>query len=83
MKAILEFDLNEEREDFDIASNAGKLVAALYEIKNFLRANRKYGPSTKKLGDLQKLNEEMWQEIVEEIEIEICNLMQGVPDGLI
>ena len=83
MKAILEFELPEEREEFEVATNAGKLVAALCEIKNFLRTNRKYGPSNHKLGELSKINADLWQEIVEEIEAGICECMREVPDGII
>jgi hypothetical protein len=43
MKATLEFNLPEEREEFEIALRAGKLQAALSEFENFLRAQLKYG----------------------------------------
>lgn len=44
MKAILEFDLPDEKEEFNQAAKAGSLVSALDEIKNSIfRPARKHG----------------------------------------
>jgi hypothetical protein len=45
MKAKLEFDLPEEREEFETAVKAGKVESALLEFANWLRAEYKYGPN--------------------------------------
>jgi len=42
MKATLQFDLPEETEDFDIATNGWKYRSVLCDIDNFLRSKLKY-----------------------------------------
>jgi len=42
MKATLEFELPEEKEDFEMASNAYKYRMALTDFDNYLRAKLKY-----------------------------------------
>jgi hypothetical protein len=42
MKAILEFNLPEEREEFNHATNAVAYIAALQELDNHLRGRLKY-----------------------------------------
>jgi hypothetical protein len=42
MKAILEFDLPEEQEEFDVANNGWKFKSAIWEIDNKLRSILKY-----------------------------------------
>lgn len=42
MKAILEFDLTEEREDFEQACNGHKYYGVLWEFDQHLRAKIKY-----------------------------------------
>ncbi len=43
MKAVLEFNLDEEKESFEMAVNAGKYYSALIEIRDYLRKLDKYG----------------------------------------
>jgi hypothetical protein len=43
MKAILEFNLPEERDEFNTANKAGSYIAALQEYDNLLRGIVKYG----------------------------------------
>jgi hypothetical protein len=43
MKAILEFLLPEEREDFELHSNAGALHAAIWDYAQWLRGICKHG----------------------------------------
>jgi len=42
MKAILEFNLPEDNQDFQLASNAMKFWSVLYELDQDLRAKTKY-----------------------------------------
>jgi hypothetical protein len=42
MKAILEFNLPEDNQDFQLASNAMKFWSVLYELDRDLRAKTKY-----------------------------------------
>lgn len=42
MKAILEFNLSEERTQFDEAINGFKWASLVYDIDTYLRANTKY-----------------------------------------
>ena len=43
MKAILEFNLPEEEQTFERASNAENYWLALYDIKEYLRGEMKHG----------------------------------------
>jgi hypothetical protein len=42
MKAILEFNLPEDNQDFQLASNAMKFWSVLYELDQDLRSKTKY-----------------------------------------
>lgn len=42
MKAILEFNLPDDQQDFEMASNALKFWSVLYELDQDLRAKTKY-----------------------------------------
>lgn len=42
MKAILEFNLPEDKQDFDFANNGINYYSALYEFDNWLRSEYKY-----------------------------------------
>lgn len=44
MKAILEFNLPDDQQDFQLASNAMKFWSVLYELDQDLRAKTKYAP---------------------------------------
>lgn len=76
MKAILEFDLNEEREEFALCLNGAKLSCAISDISNHIfRPARKHGYDDKTLNDLIEKNEGA-EEIIgllEEKFIEILN----------
>jgi len=45
MKAIIEFNLPEDRDEYDMANNAGKMYMALWDIKQLLRSTLKYNPT--------------------------------------
>ena len=42
MKAILEFDLNEERDQFELTVNANKWYCVAWDIDQYLRSKTKY-----------------------------------------
>jgi hypothetical protein len=44
MKAILEFNLPDDREDFELASNAMKFWSVIYQLDQDLRSKTKYAP---------------------------------------
>jgi hypothetical protein len=57
MKGILEFDLPMEQEEFDAAAGAGKLSAALFDVRQqVFRPARKHGYSR---ADIQQLIEKL------------------------
>lgn len=41
-KVILEFNLPEDREDYEMHYNASKYFCAIHDIKNYLRSLRKH-----------------------------------------
>ena len=45
-KGILEFDLNEELNDFKLATNAKDIMSVLWDVDQELRAKVKYAPDT-------------------------------------
>ena len=42
MKAIIEFELPEDQEEYEKANNANKMYMALWDIKQLLRSKLKY-----------------------------------------
>jgi len=44
MKAIIEFELPEDQEEYQMANNASKIYMALWDIKQLLRSKLKYNP---------------------------------------
>lgn len=44
MKAILEFNLPDDQEEYEYAVNAPKMYLALWEIKQLIRSKLKYNP---------------------------------------
>lgn len=44
MKAILEFNLPDDDQEYDLANNAMRFWSVLWELDNVLRANTKYAP---------------------------------------
>jgi hypothetical protein len=45
-KGILEFDLNEEANDFKLAANAKEIMSVLWEVDQELRSRTKYASDT-------------------------------------
>lgn len=46
MKAILEFNLPEEKEEFELAVNASKWSSVCWELDQYLRSKTKYAPDS-------------------------------------
>lgn len=57
MKAILEFNLPEDKEDFDFATNAVNYYSALCEFDQWLRSEYKYNGNEAMVEVREKLNE--------------------------
>ena len=57
MKAILEFNLPEDKEDFDFANNAVNYYSALCEFDQWLRSEYKYNGNEAMVEVREKLNE--------------------------
>ena len=57
MKAIIEFNLDEERADFDWAINGSKYHSVLWDLDNHLRGLTKYPPDTQSEDTYNALQE--------------------------
>ena len=57
MKAILEFNLPEDKEDFDFATNGINYYSALVEFDQWLRSEYKYNGNEPMFEVRKKLNE--------------------------
>jgi hypothetical protein len=68
MKAILEFNLPEDRDDHELAINAGKYYSIIWDIDQFLRNKTKYAeqgtpePFTRAMYEVR---DELWKLINE------------------
>ena len=63
MKGILEFNLPQEQEEFDAAAGAGKLSAALFDVRQqVFRPARKHGYSR---ADIQQLVEKLDELVIQ------------------
>jgi hypothetical protein len=58
MKAILEFNLPDDQQDFDLAVKASKFWSVLWELDQDLRAKTKYAPD-----DLPEDKYDAYQEV--------------------
>ena len=64
MKAILEFNLPEDQEQYDIANNASRMYLALWDIKQLLRSKLKYNPdglNTEQLTQWEWMQDEFYE----------------------
>ena len=57
MKAILEFNLDEEREEFNMAVNGYKFSLVAYDLDHHLRGLIKYAPDTQSEDTYKALQE--------------------------
>lgn len=46
MKAILKFDLPEERKEFELATNSFKWYSVVWDMDQYLRSQTKYAPDS-------------------------------------
>jgi hypothetical protein len=60
MKAIIEFELPEDIEEYEMANNASKMYMALWDIKQLFRSTLKYNPAG--LNDEQLTQWEIMQD---------------------
>ena len=66
-KGILQFDLPDEQEDFDLAVNAWKYSHVLYEIDQYLRSLVKYEAEGAEVADVAEgIRDRLWQLLNEE-----------------
>ena len=61
MKARLEFDLPEERFDFDLCRKAGELHCNLWDLAQQVRTWRKHGHRFK---DAEELLDALWEDCI-------------------
>ena len=57
MEAILKYNLPEDREDFEMAVNASKISALLFDYDQWLRAQIKYAPDEMSQEKLEAFEE--------------------------
>jgi len=68
-KAILEFNLPEEQDEFETATNAGKYYSILWNLDQYLRNSIKYASDEMPQADIdtfQLVRDELWQLIDEQ-----------------
>lgn len=64
MKTIIEFNLPEEAEEFELAINGSKYAAALHELDNKLRSRIKYAPDDQPddvTNAYQEIRDALWK----------------------
>jgi hypothetical protein len=64
MKAIIEFNLPEDQEEYQMANNASKMYMALWDIKQLFRSTLKYNPtglSCKELEQWEAMRSEFFE----------------------
>jgi len=63
MKAIIEFELPEDRDEYEIANNASKMYLALWDIKQLFRSKLKYnsdGLNAEQLEQWESMQDEFY-----------------------
>ena len=55
MKAILEFNLPDDREEFKHANEGSRYLSLLGEIRDYLREQRKYAEKPATLEEIEKV----------------------------
>ena len=64
MKAILEFELPEDQDQYEIANNASKMYLALWDIKQLFRSKLKYnsdGLNSEQLEQWEIMQDEFFE----------------------
>lgn len=71
MKAVLEFNLPEDQDDFDTAINGWKYRSIIWDINNFLRSKLKYNELSSEQREVyDKIRTELWN-LINEHKIDI------------
>ena len=71
MKGIIEFDLPQEKEEFDMACNAQKYACILHDVDQFLRGKIKYETLDEKTyAAYSDVRSSLWQ-IINQYGVEI------------
>lgn len=61
MKAILEFNLPEEAQEFETATKASQLASTIRDLDNYIRGLRKHGHTLKNVEEaLEQIHMELW-----------------------
>jgi hypothetical protein len=73
MKATLEFNLDEERAEFDFAINGSKYHSVIWDLDNHLRGLTKYAPDTQSEDTYNALQEtrDKLNELIKEYHLEL------------
>lgn len=64
MKAIIQFELPEDQDEYTLATKGNDIWCVLYDFDQHLRAHVKYNPDKldgKTLDLIEKLREELWE----------------------
>jgi len=64
MKAIIEFELPEDQDQYEIANNASKMYLALWDIKQLFRSKLKYnsdGLNSEQLEQWESMQDEFYE----------------------
>jgi hypothetical protein len=54
MKAIIEFELPKDQEEYQMANDASKMYVALWDIKQLFRSTLKYNPNGLSYKELEQ-----------------------------
>jgi hypothetical protein len=76
-KAILEFNLPEDREEFELASNAGSMHSSLWQIsQEVFRPARKHGYADPVLAEIVKQHPEYAEELIMALEQKFFQILE-------
>mgnify|MGYP001373149412 CR=1 FL=1 len=70
MEGILKFKLPEEKQEFDLAANAGAYHSALYSFGENLRSRWKHGNPDKKAYEEHQQILKLWYEHVSDLRLD-------------
>jgi molecular chaperone GrpE (heat shock protein) len=66
-KGILEFNLPEEQDEFELANNAGKYYSVIWDIDQYMRNQIKYASDD---------TPELYREIIQMVRDELYNILE-------
>jgi predicted DNA-binding WGR domain protein len=67
VKAVLEFNLPEDKDDFELAHQSARFWSALWEFKELVRSWNKHGHGAKSVAELLDVVTRAWEEATEDI----------------